>query len=156
MKSPRNTSWGSHSCSPYIYTFCGYDGLKQILCYWNYIYVYIYIEIILNPFEYLQDGAPQICWRWFTKHEITPMNTMVISTIFSHLLKFCLLFLFFFGETQLPWFWRQCFKSLGSFIRGGTLCTNTLRAELGRGATWSRWTKALVLGLVISNMDDLQ
>ena len=34
-----------------------------------------------NHHSSLQDGAPQICERWFINHEITPMNTIVISTI---------------------------------------------------------------------------
>jgi hypothetical protein len=29
----------------------------------------------------LQDGGDQVCERWFIKHEIIPMNTLVISTI---------------------------------------------------------------------------
>ena len=29
----------------------------------------------------LQDGGDQVCERWFIKHEIIPMKTIVISTI---------------------------------------------------------------------------
>ena len=28
-----------------------------------------------------QDEAPQWCERWFINHEIAPMNTIVVSTI---------------------------------------------------------------------------
>ena len=34
----------------------------------------------------MQDGAPQICERWFINHEITPMNTIYIYIVISTIL----------------------------------------------------------------------
>ena len=77
--------------TPQILVFTLYIYIAAVSCVFTLEWVFIHKfhnhnaarwwKNIITP----QDGAPQICERWFINHEITPMNTIVISTIFSHL-----------------------------------------------------------------------